>query len=502
MLGKEQKMPRRDFVKNTAVLTAAAAVPTYLAASGCTEKKEFPKGKLNIAAIGLGMGFHNLKRCADENIVAMCDVDERILEGKLKEFTKEFPDKVVPYTYQDYRKMFKQIGDQIDAVIVATPDHTHAKIALDAMKLGKHVYCQKPLTHSVYESRILTQAARKYKVATQMGNQGASGGSTEWACEAIWSGAIGDVKEVHAWTNRPIWPQCMNRPDDEPNVPSKLDWDLWLGPAKNRPYHPAYHPWNWRGWWDFGTGALGDMACHILDVAMRSLKLGYPEGIQASTSKWTFESPAEAQKVTYYFPAREAYRSVNMPEVKLTWYDGGLMPDRPVELEDGEMMGDDSGGVMFVGTKGKLITGCYARGPKLIPRDKFDGYRPDIKARRVEGGMDSHEKDWIRACKEKTAERVEPKSNFAFAGPFNEVVVMGTVATRLAALNRILKWDGKNMKFTNIKDDEVIKIPKVIKLEERNNIPYYNKEYVNVNALEYAQSLIKRKERKGWELEL
>lgn len=502
MLGKEQKMPRRDFVKNTAVLTAAAAVPTYLAASGCTEKKEFPEGKLNIAIIGLGMGYSNMKGCAEENIVAFCDVDERILDGKLKKFQEEFPDKILPYTFQDYRKMFKSVGDQIDAVVVATPDHTHAKITLDAMKLGKHVYVQKPLTHSVYESRILTQAAKKYNVATQMGNQGASSGTTMWACESIWNGDIGDIKEVHAWTNRPIWPQCMNRPEEEPKVPSKLDWDLWLGPAKNRPYHPAYHPWNWRGYWDFGTGALGDMACHILDVVVRALKLEYPLGVQASTSKWTLESPAEAEKITYYFPAREKFKKQNMPEVKVTWYDGGLMPDRPVELEDGEMMGDDSGGVMFVGTKGKLIAGCYARQPKLFPREKFKGYRPEINERLVDGGISGHEKDWIRACKEKASERVEPKSNFAFAGPFNEVVVMGTVATRLAALNRILKWDGKNMKFTNIKDDEVIKIPKVIKLEERNNIPYYKKEYVNVNALEYAQSMIKRKERKGWKLDL
>jgi predicted dehydrogenase len=368
------------------------------------------------------------------------------------------------------------------------------------MKIGKHVYCQKPLTHSVYESRILTKAAEKYNVATQMGNQGASGDDTYWICESIWNGDIGEVKEVHAWTNRPIWPQCLNRPEETPPQPKGLDWDSWLGPAPERPYSPMYHPWNWRGWFDFGTGALGDMACHILDVAMRSLRLKYPTGIEASSSKWTLESPPEAEKITYYFPAREKYKNVEMPEVKITWYDGGLMPDRPIELEDGETMGDNDGGVLFVGTKGKIMCGCYSRNAKRLPTKEFKDYKPTINERLVEGGIGGHEKDWIRACKENPADRVETKSHFGYAGPFNEVVVMGTVASRLAGLKRILQWDGENMEFTNIKPGEQMRVPKSVKLVTDGPSPNYNSEYEIIDAYEYAKSLINLKPREGWEL--
>ena len=503
---REQKqLPRRDFIKTSAVIATAVAIPAYLA-TGCSEKKQeekkWPEGKLNIAVVGIGMGFGNMEKCMDENIVALCDVDNDRMKSRIEKFKEEYPDKTIPYTYQSHKKMFEEIGDQIDAVIIATPDHTHANITLDAMKLGKHVYCQKPLTHSVYESRILTQAAEKYNVATQMGNQGSSGEHTAWVCESIWNGDIGEIREVHAWTNRPIWPQCLNRPEDTPRKPSGLDWDLWLGPAPMRPYSPQYHPWSWRGWFDFGTGALGDMACHILDVAMRSLRLKYPTGIQASSSKWTLESPPESEKITYYFPKREKYRNVEMPEVKVTWYDGGLMPDRPFELEDGEMMGDRDGGVLFIGTKGKIVCGCYAKNAKRLPSKEFKDYSPTINERLVPGSINGHEKDWIRACKEDPATRVKTKSHFGYAGPFNEVVVMGTVAARLSGLQRILQWDGENMKFTNIKPEEKMRVPKIVKLDTSGKVPRYKSEYEIIDAHEYAKNLINQKPRNGWELNL
>lgn len=496
------KLPRREFIKNSALVASIAAVPTCLTAGCSQEKKHFPEGKLNIAVVGLGMGWHNMLNCTNENIVAFCDVDKMRIDGRMKTFKEKFPNKITPYTFQNYRDMFHEIGDQIDAVIIATPDHSHARITLDAMKLGKHVYCQKPLTHSVYESRILTQAAKKYNVVTQMGNQGASSGSTAWVCESIWNGDIGEVKEVHAWTNRPIWPQCLNRPEDKPDIPKELDWDMWLGPAPKRPYHPSYHPWNWRGWWDFGTGALGDMACHMLDVVMRALKLQYPASVEASCTKWNVESPPEAEKIVYHFPERKAYKNIAMPTVKVTWYDGGLLPERPAELEDGEIMGDRDGGVLFVGTKGKITCGCYARKPRRLPTNEFKDYKPEIKERLVAGGIGGHEKDWINACKAKPSERDILKSNFEFAGPFNEVVVMGTVASRLAALDRTLKWDGPNMRFTNISEDEKMKIPEFVKLDNSGGFPRYISNYKEVNALEYANSLIKRNTRKGWDLKL
>ncbi len=506
-MNEENQIPRRDFIKSTTIVASTVAVAGLITESCSTpvaepENKEWPGGKLNIAVVGVGMGFGNMGRCMDENIVALCDVDTERLKGRIESFKEEYPDKPVPYQYQNYKQMFGEIGNQIDAVIIATPDHTHANVTLDAMKLGKHVYCQKPLTHSVYESRILTQAAEKFNVATQMGNQGASADDTAWVCESIWNGDIGEVKEVHAWTNRPLWPQCLSRPDKTPAVPQGLDWDLWLGPAPVRPYSPMYHPWSWRGWFDFGTGALGDMACHILDVVMRSLKLKYPTGIEASTSRWTIESPAESEKITYYFPAREKYRNVEMPEVKVTWYDGGLMPDRPMELEDGETMGDRDGGVLFVGSKGKIMCGCYAANAKRLPTKEFKDYAPVINERLVEGGSGGHEKDWIRACKEDPTKRVETKSHFGYAGPFNEVVVMGTVAARLSGLQRILQWDGENMQFTNIEPGEQIRVPKSVKLDTDRPSPRYQTEYEIIDAYEYAKSLINLKPREGWELNL
>jgi predicted dehydrogenase len=504
---EEKQLPRRDFIKTSAAIATVASLPVFLTTS-CNEKeqveeeKKWPENKLNIAVVGVGMGWANMKNCLDENIVALCDVDLDRLKVRVDAIKEDYPDMTVPYQYQDYRKMFDEIGDLIDAVVIATPDHTHAKITLDAMKLGKHVYCQKPLTHSVYESRMLTLAAEKYNVATQMGNQGASGDDTAWVCESIWNGDIGEIKEVHVWTNRPIWPQCLNRPEDTPRKPDGLDWDLWLGPAPVRPYSPMYHPWNWRGWFDFGTGALGDMACHILDVVMRSLRLEYPTGIQASSSKWTLESPPESEKISFIFPAREKYKNVEMPEVKVTWYDGGLMPDRPVELEDGEMLGNRDGGVLFIGTKGKIMGGSYAKDAKRLPTKEFKDYSPVITERLVPEGVEGHEKDWIRACKEDPATRVKTKCHFGYAGPFNEVVVMGTVAARLSGLNRILKWDGENMQFTNINPGEKLRVPKTVMLDSSGAIPTYKTEYEVIDAYEYAKKLINQKPREGWKLDV
>lgn len=500
-MNTENKIPRREFVKSAAILASVAAVPAVLTA-GCAEKKVFPEGKLNIALIGMHMGFNNLRKCANENVVAFCDVDKVVIENRLNNFKEEFPDRIEPYIYQDYRKMFEEVGDQIDAVIIATPDHTHTIITLHAMKLGKHVYTQKPLTHSVYESRILTQAAKKYPVATQMGNQGASNVDTAKVCASIWNGDIGEVTEVHAWTNRPVWPQCLNFPEDHEKYPkpSGMKWDLWLGPAPERPYHPAYHPWNWRGRWDFGTGALGDMACHITDIAMRSLRLQYPEAIEASPSKWTMDSPPESEKITFYFPKRESYKKVDMPAVKLTWYDGGIMPDRPIELPDGEQMGNNDGGVMFVGTKGKIVCGCYAEKPVYLPKENYKDYEPEVQERLVEGGIGGHELDWVRACKESPENRVKTKSHFEYAGPFNEVVVMGTVASRLAGLNRVLKWDGENMQFTNIYPEDKIRVARTIKINNENGNPRFRKEWEEIDAYKFAKGLIKRKPRPGWEL--
>jgi predicted dehydrogenase len=422
---KERKMSRRDFMGSAAAVAAFTIVPRHVL-GGAGNKP--PSEKLNIAAIGSGgMGGSNINACRGENIVALCDVDDE----RAKDTYKRFPN---AKKWKDFRKMLDEQKD-IDAVIVATPDHTHAVAAMAAMRRGKHVYVQKPLTRTVFEARTLTEAARKYKVATQMGNQGHSGEGVRLICEWIWDGAIGAVREVNAWTNRPIWPQGIDRPTDTPEVPSTLDWDLWLGPAPNRPYHPAYLPFAWRGWWDFGCGALGDMACHLLDPVFSALKLGYPDSVEACATKVNKETFPLASIVRYEFPARG-----DMPPVKLNWYDGGMKPPRPAELEPGLRMTS----VTFIGDKGALMCGEYGDSPRLIPESKRKEYkRPPKTLPRVKG---SHEQNWIDACK-----GGEPAcSNFDYSGPFTESVVMGNLAMR--RLGKKLLWDGKNMKVTN--DDE------------------------------------------------
>ncbi len=442
--GAKAGIPRREFIKRTAGVAAVSVLPHgfFIGASGAS-----PNEKLNIAGVGVGgMGKSNLGKCAEENIVALCDVDQKYSAKVYDRYPKA-------KRYVDYREMLEKQKD-IDAVIVATPDHTHAVIAMAAIKAGKHVYVQKPMAHSVVEARALTEAAREHKVVTQMGNQGRSGDTTRSICEWIWSGVIGDVREVHAWTNRPVWPQGIegDRPKDTPPVPDTLNWDLWLGPAPARPYHPDYLPQSWRAWWDFGTGSLGDLGCHILDSAYWALKLTYPASVEGNISTywegfWKETKPKNEQYprssiVRYRFPEREG-----MPEVKLTWWDGGLMPPRPAELEDGQEMGDDDGGLLFIGDKGLLMAGCYGRSPKLLPEARMKDFTPPAPSiPRIPGSLEGHEADWVRACK-----GGEPAcSNFDNSGPLSELVLMGNLAVRFP--NQRLVWDGAKMEVTNNKD--------------------------------------------------
>jgi len=418
-------MNRRDFLASTAAVAAFTIVPRHVL--GGPEYTP-PSEKLNIAAIGAGgRGGGDIGAVSSENIVALCDVDEKNAAETFGRFPKA-------KKYRDFRKMLER-EKNIDAVIVATPDHTHAVATMMAIKMGKHVYCEKPLTYSIYEARELAKAASEAKVATQMGNQGHSGEGNRLICEWLRDGAIGPVREVHAWTNRPIWPQGIDRPKETPRVPKTLDWDLWLGPAPNRPYNPAYLPFKWRGWWDFGTGALGDMACHIIDSPFWALKLGQPISVEASSTKVNSETYPLASTVHYHFPAREG-----MPPVKLTWYDGGIRPPQPEELEPGRRMGSDNGGTLFVGEKGKLVCGCYGNSPRLIPEAKMAAYkRPPKTIPRVRG----HHQDWVQACK-----GGKPAcSNFDYAGPLTETVLLGNLAIRNPG--KKLYWDGPNMRFTN-----------------------------------------------------
>jgi len=439
------QMARRQFLRATALTaTALALKPGHAFAQ---PKARTPGEKLNIAGIGVGgMGLNNLKACAQENIVALCDVDQDYAAKACKEFP-------AAKVYLDYRDMLEKQKD-IDAVIVATPDHTHAAIAMAAIRAGKHVYVQKPLAYSVHEARVLTEAARQYKVATQMGNQGHSGDGTRLICEWIQAGVIGSVREVDAWTNRPVWPQGVEveRPKETPPVPAGLDWDRWLGPAPYRPYHPTYVPGNWRAWCDFGTGSLGDLGCHVLDAAFWAMKLKFPASVEGCISTywhglWKKTEPRHetfprSTIVRYQFPARG-----QLPPVKLTWWDGGLMPSRPDILDPEEELGDNEGGLVFRGDKGVLICGCYGRNPRVFPEClRTDLPKIPQTIERIPGGADGHEKDWLRACKGGKA----ASSNFEYAGPLSEMVLMGNLAVRFP--NQLLLWDGENMQIKNNKD--------------------------------------------------
>jgi len=478
---------RRTFLKTSALgLTGLTVVPNVVMgkATGKSERVS-PSDKLNIAAVGIGgMGRANIDEMATENMVAFCDVDWKYGANSFNSYPKA-------KRYKDFRKMYDEMGKSIDAVLVATADHTHAIIAADAITMGKHVYVQKPLTHSVYESRLLTRLAEKYKVATQMGNQGASGSGTNRTLEWLWNGEIGEVTRVDASTDRPIWPQGLNRPEREDMIPETLDWDLFIGSAPTRPYNNIYHPWNWRGWWDFGTGALGDMACHILHVAFEGLQLKYPTKVQGTSTVVMSDCCPTAEKVIYTFAARGVKDKLKLPEVEITWYDGGFTPPRPAGA-DGK---DISNCTIFYGTKDTLICGSHGGEPWLT-----SGRVPKAPKRRREINV-SHEQDWIRACKESPENRVKTASDFSLAGPFNEMVVMGVLAVRLQELKKELLWDGENMRFTNIGDNEKSSFRLQNQFSVVNGDPTWNnKDTDPVFARQFAEELIKHNYRSGWKL--
>ena len=431
-VGKNQ-VTRRTLLRTTAAAAAFTIVPRHvLGGAGNTP----PSEKLNIAGVGIGgQGASDLNDVRSENIVALCDVDWDYAAHTFKEYPKA-------KQYKDFRVMFeKEKG--IDAVVVGTPDHNHAVVSMMAIKLKKHVYCEKPLTRTVYEARAIGTAAREAKVATQMGNQGMAFEGNRLINEWIWDGAIGQVHDVHAWSDRPthegklFWAQGVDRPKDTPPVPATMDWDLWLGPAPYRPYNPAYAPFAWRGWWDFGSGGLGDMGIHNLAPVWSALKLGAPTSVNASSTLFNKETLPLASIVHYEFPARG-----DMAPVTVHWYDGGMIPPRPPELEDDRELSREDG-LLFVGDKGTMyVEGWGGNSPRLIPESKMQAYkRPPKTLPRSIG----HHAEWIMACKEGTATR----SNFAdFAGPLTEAVLLGTVCVR--AGGRKLLWDSKNFKVTNV----------------------------------------------------
>jgi predicted dehydrogenase len=435
---RRAEVSRRCFLKGTsAAIGVSTLFPIIVPSSvlgGAGETA--PSQKLNIAGVGVGgMGKSNLSQMETENIVAICDVDQ----DYAAEVFKRYP-KVAVYT--DYRQMLER-EKGLDAVMIATPDHTHAVISLAAMQSGKHVYCQKPLTHDVYEARVLAREAAKARVVTQMGIQGHSGVGARLICEWIWNGAIGPVREVDAWCSLSYFPyghtwwstSLARKPEAGQPVPPKLDWDLWLGPAPERPYHRCYHPATWRAWWDFGSGMMGDRGVHTLDPVFWALKLGLPTSVEATSTGLNPDTHPVASIVTFRFPAR-----ADLPPVKVTWYDG-LRPPRPEELEPGRQMGHPEGGVIFKGDKGKLMCGVYGDSPRLIPESAMKAYeRPAESIPRVQG---SHEQDWIRCCK--TGQ--QPGAHFGYSGPLTEIGALGNIARRMDAK---IEWNAEKMEVSNL----------------------------------------------------
>jgi len=472
--GSPNEASRRNFLKTSALLASGITiVPRFvLGGRGYTA----PSDTFYVGCIGVGgKGEVDVKAIGDSKgakIAALCDVDDNSAKTSVKRFPK------AAY-YKDWRIMLDKEGSSLDGVSITTPDHMHAHPALRAMSMGKHVYVQKPLTHNIYEARLLTQAAEKYKVVTQMGNQGASGDDVRTVKEWVDAGLIGEVTRVHSWTNRPVWPQGLPTPAGKHEVPKELDWDLWIGCADFVDYNPTYHPFNWRGWWPYGTGALGDMACHILDPFFRILPVKYANSVECSASTiWSDffveadypDSCPPSSIIHYNFP-----RTDGKGDIRLTWMDGGLRPERPVELLADEPMGDEDGGLIMEGTKGKIVTGMWARKPMLLPSSRMKAETlPPKTLPRIDKGADGHYANWVAAAMEGFG-KGEGTSPFHFSGPFTEAILLGNVALRAYQLKnsndypgrKKLLWDADKMQVTNF--DE-------------------------------ANQFVKRVYRKGWEL--
>ncbi|TRO66523.1 Gfo/Idh/MocA family protein [Christiangramia sabulilitoris] len=460
---------RRDFIKKSGL----AATGFYIVPRHVLGGPGFipPSDKLLIAGIGVGgkgesdlLSFYETGKA---EIAYLCDVDDRLAAASVKRFSK------AKY-YKDYRELYDNEAKNFDAVCVSTPDHNHAVQAMGAMQRGKHVYVQKPLTHDIYEARKLTEAAKEYRVVTQMGNQGASGDGVRRMKEWYEAGVIGDVNEVYVWTNRPVWPQGISWPEKTSVIPAELDWDLWLGTAPYKDYVDGLVPFNWRGWWEYGTGALGDMGCHLVEPAFNVLELKYPHEVECSVGSIYVD---EFQRG--YFPEscppsshvimRFAGKKKSSSDIKLHWMDGGIKPMRPDELGSEETFGDGGNGTLIIGTKGKMMCGTYGLNPRLLPTSRTNEVIVSEKYPRVKDGMNGHYAQWVEAAiagyKEKTL-----SSPFEIAGPLTETLLIANLAirgydiqktrtnsngkTQIYYPGRDIKmiWDAENLKVTNFEE--------------------------------------------------
>ena len=480
---------RRTFIKNAGIAAAAAfaIVPRHILGRGYRA----PSDTLYIAAIGAGGRGENdiasFAKSGKAEITCLCDVDDRRAAKSIVDFPK------AKY-FKDFRDLLDKEHKHFDAVSVSTPDHNHAIQALAAMQLGKHVYVQKPLTHDIYEARVLTDAAKKFNVVTQMGNQGASGDGVRQLIEWYNAGLLGDVHTVYCWTNRPVWPQGLAWPDMKAAVPRELDWDLWLGTAPYKDYVETLVPFNWRGWWDYGTGALGDMGCHLIEAPFRVLGLKYPIDVTASVGSvyvdayqrgYFPESCPPSSYVIFTFPTRNG-----KPSVKVHWMDGGIQPERPDELGPNERMGDGGNGVLFIGTKGKMTCGTYGAFPSLLPASHTREVSVPQTILRVPGSADGHQAQWVEACLAGYG-KMEVSSSFEVAGPLTETILMGNLAIRSHDIRKL-----REVKRT---PDNPSPAPQ-FDYPGRNIKLIWDAAKMKVTNFDEANQFVKREYRRGWKL--
>lgn len=481
---------RRNFLKTSLLGGAALTIVPSSVIAGLGHRA--PSDKLNIAAVGVGgIGFLNLSQLSQENVVALCDVDWDYAQKAFRRWSNAA-------RYNDFREMLDR-EKGIDAVLVATPDHTHSVIAMASMQLQKHVFVQSPMAHSVFEARRMTETARVYDVVSQVGNTVASSDETRELSEIIWAGTIGEVHEVHAWSANPKWKQGLSYPTDKMRVPKDLDWDLFIGPAPEIPYHSTYTPYGWRAWWNFGNGAIAADGPSILEPVFRALKLSAPVEVEASSTPVNLQSAPVAQKLVYSFEGRDNLPKLAMPALKLFWYDGGLRPHFPeqvVALNDFDL---HNGGLLFIGSKG--IIACEPNGKNY--RVVIDGHIINVNVdkklhRIVDPENGGHEHDWVRACKEQSTNRLMPTANFDSQAALTETILVGTLAVRMQSLGKKLLWDSGQMRFTNINNYEEFEITSRGEFYIQNGLQKTDVEVNKFNASHFVDQTVRPLYRQGW----
>ncbi len=485
------KISRRNFLgKTTAATIAITVVPSMVL--GSRVGKVAPSDMLNIAAVGIGgVGKTNLNAVnRTEIIVALCDTNWEYAKSVFNAYPNA-------KKFYDWRVMLNEINKSIDAVIVATPNHSHCVIAANAIAMGKHVYVQAPLAHTVYEARLLAELAAKYKVVTQMGNQGSSGNGVRQICEWIWNGEIGEILKIEAFADTTEQYLFKNEALQLYSETENINWDIFSSPSQLRSYSNYCQPFNWRRSFDFSSGKIANMGCHILHPVFKAMKLGYPTRVQGSSTPILDHYMPDAEIIKFTFPEREADKNskIKFPELEVTWFDGGILPMKPKDWPVGSSLSNSGGGVVFHGTRDTLICGGYGKSPWLL-----SGRKPVVNETLRRIGT-SHEMDWVQACKENESSRRVLSSPFAEAAVLSEMISIGSMAVRLQSLNRELDWNAKAMTFTNIADTDNIELPVKQNFISKNNADILiENTRGNVSAKEYLQQLIKPTYRKGYNL--